>query len=330
MTAPSPSLLTRRHLLQLGGVALGTTLAAGTLARFGWPRSQAINVPPLPEDRPTGGNAIDPMTFLRSFDRGVLKRENGRSVREFRLTAQTNPLQLNSVTPFMSWNYNGQVPGPTLRVTEGEWVRVIFENQSGHSHSVHFHGVHPAEADGILPVRNGETAVYEFQAKPFGVHLYHCHIEPVTRHLGKGMYGMFIVDPPQGRSPADELVLVMAGYDTNSQYGNELYAFNGIPNYYRDRPIPIQQNQRIRLYLLNMVEFDAALTFHLHANFFKVYRTGRTLEPTEETDSITLGTSERHILEFEFEYPGQFMFHPHQDWIAEHGCMGNFQVIENA
>jgi len=60
-------------------------------------------------------------------------------------------------------------------------------------------------------------------------------------------------------------------------------------------PIPIYQNQLVRLYLLNMIEFDPAASFHIHANMFRVYRTGRTLTPSEETDVITMGTAERHI-----------------------------------
>jgi FtsP/CotA-like multicopper oxidase with cupredoxin domain len=78
-----------------------------------------------------------------------------------------------------------------------------------------------------------------------------------------------------------------------------------------------------------MIEFDPAVTFHLHANFFQVYRTGRSLTPSEETDVITMGTAERHILEFSFRYPGKYMFHPHQDAIAEAGCMGQFAVLKS-
>jgi FtsP/CotA-like multicopper oxidase with cupredoxin domain len=181
--------------------------------------------------------------------------------------------------------------------------------------------------DGVQPVRHGKTTVYEFDAKPYGVHPYHCHIPPVTRHISKGLYGMLIIDPRDGRPAADEMVLVMGGYDINNDDRNELYAFNGIPNYYRDHPIPIYQNQRIRLYVLNMIEFDPAITFHIHANLFQVFRTGRTLTAAEETDVITMGTAERHILEFSYPYPGQYMFHPHQDAIAENGCMGMFDVL---
>ena len=125
------------------------------------------------------------------------------------------------------------------------------------------------------------------------------------------------------------MVLVMGGYDLDNDEKNELYAFNGIPNYYRNYPIPIYQHQLVRLYLLNMIEFDPAVTFHIHANLFQVYITGRSLKPNLESDVITMGTAERHILEFTYSYPGKYMFHPHQDYIAEYGCIGFFNVIED-
>lgn len=267
------------------------------------------------------------MAILRDFDYGVVKRENGRTVREFEVVADSVPLQLNDAVSFVSWSLNGRVPGPTLRATEGDRIRVIFRNEDGHSHSMHFHGIHPADMDGVQPVRRGKTMVYEFDAEPYGLHVYHCHVSPVARHVSKGLYGTFIIDPPGGRPPADEMVLVMGGYDLNNQEKNVLYAFNGLPNYYRDHPIQIYQHQPIRLYLVNMVEFDPAITFHIHANLFQVYRTGRTLKPAEETDVITMGTAERHILEFAYTNTGHFMFHPHQDAIAENGCMGMFEVL---
>ncbi|MDE5114012.1 MAG: multicopper oxidase domain-containing protein, partial [Trichodesmium sp. St15_bin1_1] len=217
---------------------------------------------------------------------------------------------------------------PTLRAVEGDRIRVIFHNQDTNSHSIHFHGIHPGEMDGIIPIGKNKKTIYEFDAKPYGLHLYHCHISPVDRHIGKGLYGMFIVDPPRKRPSADEMVLIIGGYDTNQDSkSNELYAFNGLPNYYKKHPIPIYQNQLVRLYILNMIEYDAAVSFHIHGNMFKVYPTGRTMKPTLETDIITMGTAERHILEFKYPYPGEYMFHPHQDVIAEKGCMGKFSVI---
>ncbi|MBD0336438.1 MAG: multicopper oxidase domain-containing protein [Cyanobacteria bacterium Co-bin13] len=317
----------RRQFLGWGAAGVGL-VATSTAVGSRLSAQAPARIPPLPVDyRPPSQLPFDPMAVLRDFDYGTLKRENGRTVREFEVTATSTPLQLNSALSFVSWNLNGRVPGPTLRARAGEWVRVIFHNQDGHSHSLHFHGIHPAEMDGVQPVRHDQTRVYEFEASPFGVHPYHCHIAPVTRHISKGLYGLFIVDPPQPRPAADELVLVMGGYDLKGEDRNSIYAFNGIPNYYRDHPIAIYQNQRVRVYLLNMIEFDAAITFHIHANLFRLYRTGRTLTPSEESDVVTMGTAERHILEFAYPYPGQYMFHPHQDAIAENGCMGLFDVL---
>jgi len=317
----SPMLIkswSRRQLLKWGLAGAGITGVATLIA----PRavSQQLNIPI---------NNFDPMLILRDFDYGRIKEENGEKIREFELVANSSKFQLNSAVSFVSWNVNGRVPGPTLRATEGDRLRIIFRNEDGHSHTLHFHGTHPAAMDGVQPVRHGKQMIYEFTAQPYGVHLYHCHIAPVTRHISKGLYGMFIIDPKKGRPPADEIVMVMGGFDINNDEKNELYAFNGLPNYYRDNPITIKQNQLVRLYILNMIEFDPALTFHIHANFFRVYPTGMSLKPNLETDVITMGTAERHILEFSYPYPGKYMFHPHQDKIAEHGCMGNFEVVAN-
>lgn len=317
----------RRQLLKVGLAGAGVTSAAVALQTLKPKHQLPAMVPPLPSSDMPSATGINPMAVLRDFDYGTVKRENGRTIREFRITAGTSTIQLNSAVAFNTWNFNDRVPGPTLRAKEGDRVRVVFFNKGGHSHSMHFHGIHHSDMDGVRPVRNGNANILEFDAGPFGVHLYHCHVEPVSRHISKGLYGMFIIDPPAGRPPADEMVLIMAGYDVNEDRRNEFYAFNGLPHHYMHHPIPIYQNQLVRLYVLNMIEFDAAVTFHLHANMFRVYRTGRTLTPSEETDVITMGTAERHILEFAYQFPGKYMFHPHQDVIAEAGCMGLFEVI---
>ncbi|MCV4754264.1 multicopper oxidase domain-containing protein, partial [Escherichia coli] len=85
---------------------------------------------------------------------------------------------------------------------------------SSHPHTIHFHGIHPAEMDGTpLPgngglVQPGQSFTYEFTAEPFGCHLYHCHSLSLKRHIHKGMYGAFVVDPKGGRPPAREFVMV--------------------------------------------------------------------------------------------------------------------------
>ncbi|ABA21382.1 Multicopper oxidase, types 2 and 3 [Trichormus variabilis ATCC 29413] len=317
----------RRQLLKLGLGSVGVAGAAALWQTLNSQNKSIVRVPQVEMD--AADNVAQPMRMLREFDYGTLKQENGRTIREFQLTAGTSVIQLNSAVSYNIWDLNGRIPGPTLRAKQGDRIRVLFHNQAGHSHSLHFHGVHPAEMDGVRPVSNNSATIYEFDAEPYGVHLYHCHIEPVTRHIAKGLYGMFIIDPPTPRPPADEIVLVMAGYDVDDNNHNDFYAFNGLPHHYMHNPIQIYQNQLIRLYVLNIIEYDPAVTFHLHANFFDVYRYGMSMKASEKTDVITMGVAERHILEFAFRYPGKYMFHPHQDAIAENGCMGQFEVVAN-
>lgn len=266
---------------------------------------------------------MDPSQFLRAFERGRVVLDNDQTVRQVELVASSITLPLGPGENFKAWSLNGQIPGPTLRAQQGERLRVVFRNTDSTAHSLHFHGVHPAAMDGVTPVLQGRSTVYEFDLPHAGLYPYHCHVPPVTRHVGKGMFGLLIVDPPKPRPTADELVMVMGGYDLDNDGRNELYAFNGIPDVYMHQPIQIRQNALVRLYVLNMVELDPPLTFHIHGNEFAVVGRG---EP-EITDVITLGIGERQILEFRYPFAGRFMVHPHQDGVAERGCMGLFEVL---
>ncbi|MFM7312614.1 MAG: multicopper oxidase domain-containing protein [Cyanobium sp.] len=321
--APQAPRWSRRQLL-LAGSSLLT--GAGGLALAGRARAGAD---PSGSHAHSGGagaplNPFDPQDSLRRFERGQVLMENGRPVRVFELEARSITLQLAAGVPFKAWSLNGRVPGPTLRARVGERIRVQFRNGDSTSHSLHVHGVHPAAMDGIEPVLQGRSTIYSFDLEEAGLFPYHCHVAPVARHVGKGMYGLLVVDPATPRPAADELVLVMGGYDLNNDGRNELYAFNGIPDAYLRQPIRIRRDALIRLYLLNMTELEPPLTFHLHANSFQVLRSGWS----ERTDVLTLGMAERQILEFRYRFPGRYMVHPHQDPIAERGCMGLFEVTD--
>jgi len=93
-------------------------------------------------------------------------------------------------------------------------------------------------------------------------------------------------------------------------------------------PIQIKKDQLVRIYLVNMLEFDQINNFHLHANLYNVYRSGTNLVPDEYTDMITMSQGERSILEFKYKFPGQYMFHAHKTEFAEKGWMGLFLVMD--
>ena len=93
-------------------------------------------------------------------------------------------------------------------------------------------------------------------------------------------------------------------------------------------PIPVRVGELVRIYLVNLTEFDAVNSFHLHGMFFEVNRTGTRLAADEVTDTIMMCQGERAILETRFRYPGKFMFHAHQSEFAELGWMGFFEASE--
>jgi FtsP/CotA-like multicopper oxidase with cupredoxin domain len=282
-------------------------------------------------------NGFNPTRIGRDFDHGQTRRlASGRVLREWTLVATDKQIEVAPGVKFDAWTYNGRVPGPTLRCREGERLRVRFVNGSDHPHTIHFHGIHPATMDGVPGVGEaggggmiepGQDFAYEFEAAPFGLHHYHCHMMPLAEHIAKGLYGMFIVDPRRGRGEADELVMVMNGFDTDYDQENEVYAVNSIPFHYVEEPIRVKRGELVRIYLLNILEFDPVNSFHVHANFFHYFPTGTSLEPAEYTDTIVQAQGQRGILELRFPYAGRFMFHAHKSEFAQLGWMGFFEVV---
>jgi manganese oxidase len=273
--------------------------------------------------------AVDPMKYLREFNYGkISKAPNGTTIREFTLIASDQ--QTKEISPgifYNVWTFNGTVPAPTLRATEGDLIRVNFINNGTHFHTLHFHGIHPAEMDGVFEgIAPGGRFTYEFVAEPFGLFPYHCHIQPLEEHISHGLYGALIIDPKKPRAMADEMVMIMNGFDTDFDTENNVYAVNTIPYYYMHHPIQIEKNRLVRIYLLNMLEFDPLNNFHLHANMFHFYPSGTLTSPTEYTDVATMNQGERGIMEFSYKFPGKYMFHAHKTEFAEKGWMGTFLV----
>ncbi|RUW66095.1 MULTISPECIES: multicopper oxidase domain-containing protein [unclassified Mesorhizobium] len=298
-------------------------------------------------------NGFDPVKLVSDWETGTVSTlPDGRTLRTFEVTAEDKEIEIAPGIMFPAWTYNGRVPGPSLRATEGERLRIVFRNQGSHPHSMHFHGIHAASVDGIPGaglIGPGEEFVYEFDARPFGCHLYHCHALPLKRHIQKGMYGAFVIDPDPARHPEhdavarsrllgtpenagwQEFVMVMNAFDTNFDNENEVYAVNTVAHAYAKKPIRVLKDKPVRIYLINVVEFDPINSFHLHANFFDYYNQGTTLTPTLKTvDLITQCQAERGILEFHFREhePGLYMFHPHQSEFTELGWSGMFDVVE--
>jgi manganese oxidase len=283
-------------------------------------------------------NGFDPGAIARDFDWGKTRRlAGGRTLREWELVAYDKQIEIVPGVKFNAWTYNGRVPGPTLRARQGDQLRIHFVNAGTHPHTIHFHGIHPAVMDGAPGIGEdtggglvdvGEEFTYEFDARPFGLHLYHCHASPLAGHIAKGLYGAFIIDPPQGRAEADEVVMVQNAFDPNFDEDNEVYAVNTVAFHFHYRPLRVRRGELVRIYLVNIVELDPINSFHIHGNFFHRYPTGTSLEPLEYTDTVIQGQGQRDVLELRFPYTGKYMFHAHKSEFASLGWMGFFEVVE--
>ena len=166
-----------------------------------------------------------PVEYLTYFNCGhVSKDDSGRTIRQFTLIVEEN--QKIPVTYeghiLDAWTFNGTIPGPTIRVTEGDLVRirVINSNENSNPHSLHTHSIHYAKNDGVSmggypggAISPGRSFTYEFVAQPYGVYPYHCHVDPIADHINRGLYGMMIIDPLEPRPQMTEMAMLLNGYD---------------------------------------------------------------------------------------------------------------------
>ncbi|HET6727013.1 MAG TPA: multicopper oxidase domain-containing protein [Nitrososphaeraceae archaeon] len=177
--------------------------------------------------------------YLTYFNCGhVSKDANGRTIRQFTLIVQEHqkiPISYEGHV-FDGWTYNGTIPGPTIRVTEGDLVRirVINSNDNSHPHSLHLQSIHYAKYDGVSmggypggAISPGRSFTYEFVAQPYGVYPYHCHVDPVADYINRGLYGAMIIDPKEPRPQMTEMAMTLNGYDIN--YEKEGHAASEFP-----------------------------------------------------------------------------------------------------
>jgi FtsP/CotA-like multicopper oxidase with cupredoxin domain len=268
-------------------------------------------------------------TFAKPYDPIVPAATPAKDgVREFELVIEEDVE--HEVAPGVkipAWTFNGMLPGPVLRATEGDLVRVKVINKGKLPHTIHFHGKHPAKMDGVFElVPPGGTFTCEFVAQPYGIMPYHCHSMPTSQHIQNGLYGMMIIDPKAGRKPMKELAMIMSAFDIDRDGEADFYAWNGRAFQYADHPIHLEPGEPVRMYVANM--FEESMVPHLHGNMYDLYPTGTSLKPSEVTDVKTLNIAERAILEFTYDSPGTYMFQCHVSEHMEQGLMGWFNVGE--
>lgn len=336
--------VSRRDLLKkagLGGAVLLGGSVLGAAVREGAEATTGVGEYPTANDMTVGGDVMSSIYGRgsgppRGLDESALDvhtfppAPDGRAsrvVREMEFRAEERLIEVGHDVHVDAWTYNGVVPAPIIRATEGDILRIHFENKTGHAHSIHFHGAHRPEMDGWEPVPPGGETTYEIEAGPAGLHPYHCHTVPLAEHIARGLYGMMIVDPVTARPQAQEVALLLSGFSNDEIGRNGLVAWNGVAGFYGDFPIKVSRGEPVRAYIVNMLEYESLASFHLHSQTFDVYPAGMGHSPAFRDDTIALGQGQRAMIEFSLPDYGRYMFHPHQHWLAERGAMGWFAAI---
>jgi nitrite reductase (NO-forming) len=251
--------------------------------------------------------------------------------KEYTLIAQDAELEIAPGKVVKTWTFNGTMPGPTLRFTEGDNVTVKFINKTPIPHTVHMHGNHDALNDGVHhQVMPNETYLYNITAGPTGTLMYHCHAYPTSLHIRMGMYGAMIVDPKDTPlPPAREFVMVLSEFDDENimKFETEYYPINGYLDQYVQNPIQVNRDELVRLYVIN-IGTTIPYQFHLHSTIFKAYPSGLLSNEPIDVQTAPVGPGDATLIEAKWKDPGTYLFHSH-GFLEERGNMGQIVVAEN-
>ncbi len=241
-----------------------------------------------------------------------------------------------------AWTFNGRVPGPVIRVTEGDTVEVTLKNSDQHmAHSVDFHAAEVSPQVNFADVLPGKTKTFSFVARRPGVFLYHCGTSPVLQHIAMGMYGAIIVDPIGGRPPANETVLVQSEfYGKLKKRGKKLKpsykaiqtqapkyaAFNGKAFRYRNKPIDVAVGQPQRVYVVAAGP-TLGSDFHVVGEIFdQVQPDGNPANRLFSVSTYGVPSGGAAMFELTFDSPGSYPFVTHAFRWADAGALGLFRA----
>jgi len=257
---------------------------------------------------------------------------------EFNLTSNDGPSQtiLIARSPdkaYRSMNFGGQVPAPTLRITEGDTVHFTLTNQGTMPHSIDFHAAQIAWSRAYQEVAPGATASFDWTAKYPGVFMYHCGAAPVLMHMADGMYGMVIVDPKDGRPPAREYVIVQSEfYGSGGEYAKMLsdspdfVVFNGQAFRYKTAPLVAKAGELVRLFLVNAGPNSSSAFHVIGALFSHVEADGNPATAQGMRQTIEVPPGGGALVELTFAEPGTYPFVTHKFSDASKGATGLFKV----
>lgn len=275
--------------------------------------------------KPIGGSNVQPATENIGGQLLVYTQENG--VKIFNLTTSAVKWPILEGVYVTAYTYNGTVPGPMIRVTEGDQVRIIVKNELDDPTTIHWHGVEvPNAMDGVPgitqdPIQPGETFTYEFTAQPAGTFMYHSHFEGDIQ-VTAGLYAPFIIEPRESTPEVDvDITLMLSEWLIRDGQTYAAMPMSGMdPNYFTingkafpaTETIHVRRGERVRLRLIGIGQFIHPM--HLHGLPFDIVATDGHPVPAEAQltkDTVSVAPGERYDIEFTATEPGLWMLHCH-------------------
>jgi FtsP/CotA-like multicopper oxidase with cupredoxin domain len=318
-------MVTRRHLFSRAGAVVAAA-AVGKASLAALPEIVASDTaemrPPL---HPPNGRPYQPVATLNGW---TLPWRMRNGVKEFHLVAEAVTREIAPGMKAHLWGYNGQSPGPTIEVVEGDRVRMFVTNRLLEPTSIHWHGQRlPNGMDGVSgltqpSIKPGQTYVYEFTAQRSGTFMYHPHADDMTQ-MAMGMMGFWVTHPREPHfMPVDrDYVFLLNAYDidpgsytpkVSTMLDFNLWTFNSRA-YPGIDPMVARLGERVRIRVGNLTMTNHPL--HLHGHEFVVTGTdGGWIPASARFPEVTtdIGVGQMKTLEFSATAPGDWVFHCHK------------------
>jgi manganese oxidase len=315
----------RRNFLQLSSAAIAMGAVSKTSLAAIPEIVSADKADTQPLLMPNTGRPYQPVTTLNGWS---LPWRMNAGVKEFHLVAEPVKREMAPGMIAHLWGYNGQSPGPTIEVVEGDRVRIFVTNRLPEVTSVHWHGQRlPNGMDGVsgltqAPIQPGKTYVYEFETKRAGTFMYHPHADEMTQ-MAMGMMGAWITHPKTTNTMKvdRDFVFLLNAYDidpgsytprTNTMTEFNLWTFNSrvFPGI---APFVVKKGDKVRIRVGNLTMTNHPI--HLHGHEFEVAGTDGGWVPKsarwpEVTTDIAVG--QMRAIEFVANELGDWAFHCHK------------------
>lgn len=290
------------------------------------------------------GPVVAPLTYARFVPKPVAGPRPAHVMVNLKIEEKVG--ELSEGVQYEFWTYNGHVPGPFIRLRQGDIFEVHLDNTQGKvTHTVDFHAVSgPGGGAKALMTDPGKISVATFKALNPGLFIYHCAAEPVPVHIANGLYGLILVEPPEGLSKVGrEYYVVQSEFYTGGKIGEtglqafssakgeeekpEYVVFNGhTESLIGERALRARVGETVRLFVGNIGP-NLVSSFHVIGEIFdRVYREGSVKDFERDIQTTLIPAGSASIVEFKVDVPGTYVLVDHSIFRTLRGAAGHLVV----